>query len=257
MNILDLRAASEHAQNFDAVKLRKNFKISGIYAIKNTITGKVYIGSAINIGDRLHKHRGRLRSNIHPNKHLQLSWNKYWEQSFEFIILEYVEHLSLLLHSEECWIERYKSYEKEFGYNARRKPNSNLGLKFSEETKKKQSISQTGISRNKGFRHTNETKLKVSLANKGKPKPHFRDIKKWPHPEGADCKCIECKSKRNEYEKQRKLEDRRAEGALPIRKLDKWPHPLGCKCRCDECKTKNNAFKLIIWHKRKIKRFTP
>lgn len=198
------------------IPLRKYFKISGIYAIRNIITGKLYIGSAVNIGDRLHKHRGRLRSNIHPNKHLQLAWNKYWEQSFEFIILEYVEDVNLLLHAEECWIEYHSTYKKEFGYNARRKPNSNLGLKFSEETKAKISASNIGKHSFKRRPWTEEERLKISKRNKGKKHSPEHIAKrvainskpnKWPH--GYKCKCKPCMKLKSQAVRAKQIENAR------------------------------------------------
>ena len=41
---------------------------SGIYIIRNTESGKVYIGSAVNVRVRLRGHRSGLVSGIHPNK---------------------------------------------------------------------------------------------------------------------------------------------------------------------------------------------
>ena len=50
---------------------------SGIYKILNTHTDKFYIGSAMNLHNRLKVHKSNLRLNKHPNKHLQFSFNKH------------------------------------------------------------------------------------------------------------------------------------------------------------------------------------
>jgi group I intron endonuclease len=66
-------------------------KVVGIYCIKNVVTGKMYIGSSINIEGRWKQHRYQLNTNRHENHYLQHSWNKHGEGSFEFSILEVVD----------------------------------------------------------------------------------------------------------------------------------------------------------------------
>lgn len=64
---------------------------SGVYQIKNMITGQRYIGSSINIPRRWREHRLGLRKNSHPNTYLQRAWNKYGAKNFEFRVLVYSE----------------------------------------------------------------------------------------------------------------------------------------------------------------------
>lgn len=68
--------------------ITKNLEFCGIYMLLNTKNGKRYIGSSINIRQRLWEHRACLRHNKHYNPYLQSSWNKYKEESFEYTILE-------------------------------------------------------------------------------------------------------------------------------------------------------------------------
>lgn len=68
--------------------LQKNVKhISGIYKITNRINNKFYIGSAFNINQRYNRHKRELTLNIHSNKKLQNSANKYGLNNFRFEIL--------------------------------------------------------------------------------------------------------------------------------------------------------------------------
>lgn len=62
--------------------------ISGIYAIRNTVSGRLYVGSADCIGRRFTAHVSQLRRGIHHSKYLQRSWAKHGEGAFEFLILE-------------------------------------------------------------------------------------------------------------------------------------------------------------------------
>lgn len=68
--------------------LKKNVKnISGIYKITNVINNKFYIGSAFNLNQRFNRHKRELTLNIHSNKKLQNSVNKYGIKNFKFEIL--------------------------------------------------------------------------------------------------------------------------------------------------------------------------
>lgn len=60
---------------------------SGLYQIKNTISGGVYIGRSVDVVDRLTHHRNELRRGVHRNRRLQNSWNKYGPEAFKFQLL--------------------------------------------------------------------------------------------------------------------------------------------------------------------------
>ena len=70
----------------DRISTKLNF--CGIYMITNYVSNKRYIGSSVNVSQRLWEHRSELRHGNHPNAHLQNSWNKYGEDSFNYTILE-------------------------------------------------------------------------------------------------------------------------------------------------------------------------
>ena len=112
---------------------------SGIYLIKNLSNKKIYIGSALNISNRFSTHKYKLKNQKHKNQHLQAAWNKYGEENFEFSILEIVDDANLLIEKEQYYINLYKCYDKKIGYNIAKIAGSTLGIKASEETKKKQS----------------------------------------------------------------------------------------------------------------------
>jgi len=137
-------------------------KISGIYQIKNIKNNKVYIGSSINIKSRFQKHLSELRRNVHPNKHLLESFKRYGEHSFDFFILEEIEDLSLLTHREQYYLDLFKSYDKNNGYNLRKIAENNFGYKHSQESIEKFKIASTGK------KHSEETRKRISLANKGR-----------------------------------------------------------------------------------------
>jgi group I intron endonuclease len=166
-------------------------KISGIYWIRNLVNGKVYIGSSIDIKNRWSEHRGDLQKNNHCNDYLQKSWNKYGEQSFIFEMVEKVERdKEKIINREQYYLDLYKSYEKDVGYNICSVAYSCLGIKCSEETKRKIGEANKGklVGKNspffgiprseeirkkmsesqKGRKHTKESKEKMSKARLGK-----------------------------------------------------------------------------------------
>jgi group I intron endonuclease len=143
--------------------------ISGIYAIICLINDKMYIGSANNLSERWKQHKCRLTVGDHHNKHLQNAWNKYWKHNFIFVILERTNNL---IEREQYWIDLTNCCNKNIGYNKRIIAESNAGYKCSEETKRKISVAQKGIPRPNtkrlNFKHSEESKLKMSISNKGR-----------------------------------------------------------------------------------------
>lgn len=87
----------------------KNFglKISGIYKITNIVNNKFYIGSSINIYQRLKHHYSDLKNNKHGNKYFLRSYIKYGKNNFIVEILEEVPK-ELLLIREQYYIDTLK-----------------------------------------------------------------------------------------------------------------------------------------------------
>jgi len=127
---------------------------SVIYKILNKANGKFYIGSAANWTIRKKTHKYLLRHNKHINPHLQNSWNKYGEDSFEFLIIENVEPQNLLIR-EQVYLDMNPAY------NICKVAGNRLGTKHSVTTKDKMSESH------KGIKHSNETKKLMSSLKLG------------------------------------------------------------------------------------------
>lgn len=67
---------------------RSELNIPGIYTITCTVTGKVYVGQAINIRKRWGAHRWHLERGLHGNHHLQRAWAKHGAAAFEFAVVK-------------------------------------------------------------------------------------------------------------------------------------------------------------------------
>jgi group I intron endonuclease len=133
--------------------------LTGIYKILNKVNGKFYIGSAIDIKQRWRQHKHYLRLNKHKNIYLQRAWNKYWEQSFDFIVIEECP-ISELICVEQKWLDLTKCFDITIGYNLTPTAGNSKGVKHTEETRKRMSDAKKKM--------TQETKEKMRQNNIGK-----------------------------------------------------------------------------------------
>lgn len=96
----------------------------GVFQVKNTVNGKVLLGSSLNLDGVLNQHRFMLSHGSHYLAALQKDWNQFGAAAFVFEILETVElkddpdfdvkgELALL---EEIWLEKLNPVG-EGGYN--------------------------------------------------------------------------------------------------------------------------------------------
>lgn len=140
---------------------------TGIYKITNTVNGKCYVGSAINIKRRFKDHRNLLNIGKHHSLYLQRSWDRYGKEAFKFSILFYCDK-DCLLFFEQRAIDICRS-SKSNGYNVSPNAENRKGVKSSDETRRRLSESHRGkVSGMKGKHHSPESKLKMSEANTGR-----------------------------------------------------------------------------------------
>lgn len=139
---------------------------SGIYRITNTTTGRVYVGSAIDLNRRWAEHRKTLRSGRHKNQYLQSSWARHGEDAFVFSTVWFCAPTDLL-RNEQHEIDAVVT-ERGWNslYNLNPTAGSRLGAKLSAEAHRRIGDIQRG---KPGFflghRHTDEAKRKISLGH--------------------------------------------------------------------------------------------
>jgi group I intron endonuclease len=119
-------------------------KTPGIYKITNTVNGRFYIGSAVNLARRWTEHQQKLRRGKHANSHLQRSWLAHGGVVFGIEILEHVAALSNLIGREQFWIDRLQA-SGPAGYNLSPTAHSVLGYRHSPETRKRISEAKAGL----------------------------------------------------------------------------------------------------------------
>ena len=159
--------------------LKENKGKCGIYLLTNTLNGKRYIGSSINLGRRLSFYY----SDTHMRHVLQrstmliyLSILKYGIKSFRLDIVEYCD-ISILHQRETYYIEKLNPE-----YNILRIGSSLLGFKHKEISRMKMRIAKLGLKHTaktreliresallrKRNKHTEETRAKIKAALLGR-----------------------------------------------------------------------------------------
>jgi group I intron endonuclease len=157
---------------------------AGIYQWTNLLNGKSYIGSAVNLSNRLYRYYSAkclVKDNMTINKALL----KYGYSNFSMEILEYC-NVDELLKREQYYFDLLNPE-----YNILKKAGNSLGLKHSEETREKMSLNKMGDKNpmfgkffseetigkmseaKRGKTHSEETMAKLSEVKKGDKNPNF------------------------------------------------------------------------------------
>lgn len=127
---------------------------------------RYYVGQTVReISHRSGKNGSQYTTN--PNSKIARAIKKWGWESFEVIILEdNITNQDELNKLEIYYIEKYNSYEK--GYNSTKGGEGQIGRIYSDEAKRKMSISHLGqIPALKGKKMSKEACLKMSKAKKG------------------------------------------------------------------------------------------
>ena len=104
-------------------------KKSGIYFIEHPDSGRVYVGSAINIAARWRLHRKQLRDGNHHSAHLQRAWAKHGADAFVWRIAEECPP-EMLLEREQQYLDFLPKAKK---FNASPTARSPRGTKHRPE----------------------------------------------------------------------------------------------------------------------------
>lgn len=136
--------------------------IIGIYIIKNSNDGKVYIGQSVDVEYRICNHFSCLKHKRHDNEHMQRAFNKCPE-AFSWELLCTCDE-SELDEKEIMYIQQYNSTNPDVGYN--KSYGGQLKHRATEETKRKMSETK------KGVKFTKEHCAKIGAANR---KRHLSD----------------------------------------------------------------------------------
>lgn len=97
---------------------------AGVFMIKNNVTGKILLGSSLNLNGPMNRIKFELTFGWHKNRPLQEDWNRYGADNFSFEIVEQLEpsddptvNLSDELTAlEELWLAELAPFGEK-GYN--------------------------------------------------------------------------------------------------------------------------------------------
>lgn len=141
---------SKSKANIDSLLIEENSvpnriqprKQSGIYMVRCIQNDWRYYGESKNVSGRLSSHRSLLNRKIHPNVALQVDWNTYGSENFDFIILFMGESWDILSvrkgkELELIILDRALSYNILEGISRPGEKNPFWGKLQTEETKKK------------------------------------------------------------------------------------------------------------------------
>lgn len=141
----------------------KEHRFPAVYLFTNKRNGKIYVGSAKDLYERYDEYTKYVdgKKSKRPIEH---AIKKYGLDSFTFETLERVDNLENLLAREQYYIDTLAVCDREIGYNVNKTAGSRLGMRHTEESRKKMSIALTGK------RHTEESRCKMSVNRKGHKK---------------------------------------------------------------------------------------
>ncbi len=137
----------------------------GLYAIECLSTGKLYIGSTMDMYDRQYQHWWHLGAGKHPNPKLQRAWDKYGEDQFMFHVLLRVPGADSerLVALEARAVAKHRPW---FNIAVPALP-AMFGRKHTEDAKRRIGLANTG---GPGRPHpcAPETRAKIGAANRGR-----------------------------------------------------------------------------------------
>lgn len=147
----------------------------GIYKIEHLSTGRVYVGSSVDLARRRREHINRLTRGTHVNPKLQNAWKKYGADQFSFSVLERCQR-DMLLEREQWHIEDSRAALD--GFNVMPTAGTTMGFRHSPETIAKIKLSNTGkrhddlsISKMRGRIVTDATRALLSAVHLGRKLP--------------------------------------------------------------------------------------
>ena len=142
-----------------------------IYKITNLTTGKFYIGLTIqNINTRFNHHV--YEAKLGSTSYLHRSILKHGKENFKIEKLDEAQNIEELQRKEVYYINILNTTNRKIGYNIAQGGSIGLnGFKHTEESKLKMRDASLGKS------HSLETRIKMSEFRKGKPLPESANIK--------------------------------------------------------------------------------
>lgn len=188
-----------------------------VYCIKNKINGKEYVGlTTRSLEKRWKQHiqESKKEGSWEWNTPLGNAIKKYGEDSFEVFVLEKCETQEDLKLKEKYFIEQRKSLAVFGGYNLTKGGDGRLGCKHSEETKKKIGLG------NKGKTYSKESIERMKQAAKIRSVGKLSPMQGKKHTEEAKLKIISHLIGRKQSEETRKKRSESMKAFIQNKKME-------------------------------------
>jgi group I intron endonuclease len=145
----------------------------GVYKGTCRPSAKVYIGSSVDMYKRVGEHIRALRRGDHANPYLQHAWDRYGEAAFEWEAVEETTPDELLA-AEQYYLDKYRAYDRDYGYNIAPEAGSTRNLPRSASWSQrisdalKRRFSNPANHPNTGKPRSEETRQRISRGHMGK-----------------------------------------------------------------------------------------
>jgi hypothetical protein len=167
-NLQEIRKVYENVDLQKRAILAENNSLSGIYMWTNKINGKIYIGSAVDLRIRLRCYFSAGYLERQASKYKSLIYSSLLKNGYDNFRLEILKYCS----PDECikWEQFYMDLLKP-EYNILQIAGSSLGYRHKEESRVKISAAMKGI--RKGISLSEEHKANISASLKAENHPLF------------------------------------------------------------------------------------
>lgn len=139
-------------------------KKGGVYTIRNTVNGRIYVGGTTDLGGRWRTHKVQLRNARHPAKRLLTDFWEMGLQALSFEILEEVPEGGDLHAAEQRHIDQLRPYDPAIGYNTHPRADSPMGVTRTRKTRQRMAAAHVGED------FTPERRANISAGRKASPR---------------------------------------------------------------------------------------
>lgn len=158
------------------MQLKKTNAFSGVYAFRNKLNGKVYVGQSQNVNTRRIQHE---RGDTSNSRRFHNAMQKYGAEGFDWVVLEYCQ-IEQLNEREAYWVQKLESlhpngYNLTSGGGAFQKHHLETRLKFSENQKKLVESNEHPFQSPEFIEK--QTRHQIELANRGEHSSQRKDVK--------------------------------------------------------------------------------
>lgn len=188
-----------------------------IYCIKNKVNQKEYVGLTkrpLEQRWKQHVQESNRENSWEWNTPLGNAIKKYGKDEFDVFILEHCESEEELKQKEILLIKERKSLVKFGGYNLTEGGDGRLGVKLSDETKRKIGIG------NKGKTYTEETLHRMSVAAKKRSIGKLSPMQGKKHTEEAKLKIVSHLIGRKQSEETRRKRSESMKAFIQNKKME-------------------------------------